>query len=164
MFYKTVVFDSSIEVKYQYQCGNDNYEKIRSCVVYYVNRTHQNQIAALQITVVDFDPEFRAVLTKVDDLAGEIAKNFVNLQYEQKKSSILLHSVNQGIVVVSKSNVGKYDYHYVARDNLAFFRYVKTCFHSVYAVAYAYFSDVILFAFQRLFERRNSTQIWTTKR
>ncbi len=48
-------------------------------------------------------PEFRAVLTKVDDLAGEIAKNFVNLQYEQKKSSILLHSVNQGIVVVSKS-------------------------------------------------------------
>ena len=48
-------------------------------------------------------PEFKAVLTKVDDVAGEIAKNFVNLQYEQKKSSILLHSVNQGIIVVSQS-------------------------------------------------------------
>ena len=48
-------------------------------------------------------PEFKAVLTKVDDIAGEIAKNFVNLQYEQKKSSILLHSVNQGIIVVSQS-------------------------------------------------------------
>ncbi|MDE5911601.1 MAG: hypothetical protein K2H24_04630, partial [Clostridia bacterium] len=48
-------------------------------------------------------PEFRAVLTKVDDIAGDIAKNLVNLQYEQKKSSILLHSVNQGIIVVSQS-------------------------------------------------------------
>ena len=48
-------------------------------------------------------PEFKAVLTKVDDVAGEIAKNLVNLQYEQKKSSILLHSVNQGIIVVSPS-------------------------------------------------------------
>ena len=48
-------------------------------------------------------PEFKAVLTKVDDIAGEIAKNFVTLQYEQKKSSILLHSVNQGIIVVSQS-------------------------------------------------------------
>ncbi len=48
-------------------------------------------------------PEFKAVLTKVDDIAAEIAKNFVNLEYEQKKSSILLHSVNQGIVVVSAS-------------------------------------------------------------
>lgn len=48
-------------------------------------------------------PEFKAVLTKVDDVAGEIAKNFVNLQYEQKKSSILLHSVNQGIIIVSQS-------------------------------------------------------------
>lgn len=48
-------------------------------------------------------PEFKAVLTKIDDLAGEISKNFVNLQYEQKKSSILLQSVNQGIIVVSKS-------------------------------------------------------------
>ncbi len=48
-------------------------------------------------------PEFKAVLTKVDDIAGEIAKNLVNLQYEQKKSSILLHSVNQGIIVVSQS-------------------------------------------------------------
>lgn len=48
-------------------------------------------------------PEFKAVLTKVDDIAGDIAKNLVNLQYEQKKSSILLHSVNQGIIVVSQS-------------------------------------------------------------
>lgn len=48
-------------------------------------------------------PEFKAVLTKVDDVAGEIAKSLVNLQYEQKKSSILLHSVNQGIIVVSQS-------------------------------------------------------------
>ena len=42
-------------------------------------------------------------MTKIDDLAGEISKNFINLQYEQKKSSILLQSVNQGIIVVSES-------------------------------------------------------------
>lgn len=48
-------------------------------------------------------PEFRAVLTKIDDLASEIAKNFTNLKYEQKKSAILLQSVNQGIIVVSKN-------------------------------------------------------------
>ncbi len=48
-------------------------------------------------------PEFKAVLTKIDDLASEIAKNFMSLKYEQKKSSILLQSVNQGIIIVSKS-------------------------------------------------------------
>lgn len=48
-------------------------------------------------------PEFKAVLTKIDDLASEIAKNFMSLKYEQKKSTILLQSVNQGIIIVSKS-------------------------------------------------------------
>lgn len=75
------------------------FEKIEEVLVDINNREY----TPMQVPDKLNFPEFKAVLTKVDDIAAEIAKNFVNLEYEQKKSSILLHSVNQGIIVVSSS-------------------------------------------------------------
>lgn len=75
------------------------FEKIEEVLVDINNREY----TPMQVPEKLNFPEFKAVLTKVDDLAAEIEKNFVNLEYEQKKSSILLHSVNQGIIVVSSS-------------------------------------------------------------
>ncbi|MDE5616706.1 MAG: PAS domain-containing protein, partial [Clostridia bacterium] len=94
-----VIFASYIALTFNIKFATIPFEKIERILVDINNGEYtQSQIPQR----LNF-PEFKAVMTKIDDLAGEISKNFVNLQYEQKKSSILLQSVNQGIIVVSKS-------------------------------------------------------------
>ncbi|MDE7078833.1 MAG: HAMP domain-containing histidine kinase [Clostridia bacterium] len=94
-----VIFASYIALTFNIKFATIPFEKIERILVDINNGEYiQSQIPQ----TLNF-PEFKAVMTKIDDLAGEISKNFINLQYEQKKSSILLQSVNQGIIVVTKS-------------------------------------------------------------
>lgn len=94
-----VIFASYIALTFNIKFATIPFEKIERILVDINNGEYtQSQIPQ----TLNF-PEFKAVMTKIDDLAGEISKNFINLQYEQKKSSILLQSVNQGIIVVSES-------------------------------------------------------------
>lgn len=94
-----VIFASYIALTFNIKFATMPFEKIERILV----DINNGEYTQTQIPQKLNFPEFKAVLTKIDDLAGEISKNFVTLQYEQKKSSILLQSVNQGIIVVSKS-------------------------------------------------------------
>ena len=94
-----VILAAYIALTFNVKIATAPFEKIERMLVDVNNGEYtQSQIPQ----TLNF-PEFKAVLTKIDDLAVETSKNFINLQYEQKKSQILLQSVNQGIIVVSKS-------------------------------------------------------------
>ena len=94
-----VIFASYVALTFNMKFATKPFEKIERMLV----DINNGEYTPSQIPEKFNFPEFKAVLTKIDDLAGEISKNLVNLQYEQKKSSILLQSVNQGIIIVSKS-------------------------------------------------------------
>lgn len=94
-----VILASYIALTLNMKFATIPFEKLESMLV----DINNGEYTPMQVPEKLNFPEFKAVLTKVDDVAGEIAKNLVNLQHEQKKSSILLHSVNQGIIVVSPS-------------------------------------------------------------
>lgn len=94
-----VIIASYIALTFNVKFATIPFEKIEKILVEINNGEYVPSQIPQQLNF----PEFKAVLTKIDDIAGEISKNFLNLKYEQKKSSILLQSVNQGIIVVSKS-------------------------------------------------------------
>lgn len=94
-----VIFASYVALTFNMKFTTKPFEKIERMLV----DINNGEYTSSQIPEKLNFPEYKAVLTKIDDLAGEISKNFVTLQYEQKKSQILLQSVDQGIVIVSKS-------------------------------------------------------------
>lgn len=94
-----VIFVSYLALTFNVKFATIPFEKIEEMLV----DINNGEYTPSQIPDKLNFPEFKAVLTKIDDLASEIAKNFMSLQYEQKKSTILLQSVNQGIIIVSKS-------------------------------------------------------------
>ncbi len=94
-----VIFVSYLALNFNVKFATIPFEKIEEILV----DINNGEYTPSQIPDKLNFPEFKAVLTKIDDLASEIAKNFMSLKYEQKKSSILLQSVNQGIIIVSQS-------------------------------------------------------------
>lgn len=94
-----VIFVSYLALTFNVKFATIPFEKIEEILV----DINNGEYTPSQIPEKLNFPEFKAVLTKIDDLASEISKNFMNLKYEQKKSSILLQSVNQGIIIVSMS-------------------------------------------------------------
>lgn len=94
-----VIFVSYLALTFNVKFATIPFEKIEEILV----DINNGEYTPSQIPEKLNFPEFKAVLTKIDDIASEISKNFMNLKYEQKKSSILLQSVNQGIIIVSMS-------------------------------------------------------------
>lgn len=94
-----VIFVSYLALTFNVKFATIPFEKIEEILV----DINNGEYTPSQIPEKLNFPEFKAVLTKIDDIASEISKNFMNLKYEQKKSSILLQSVNQGIIIISMS-------------------------------------------------------------
>ena len=94
-----VIFVSYLALTFNVKFATIPFEKIEEILV----DINNGEYTPSQIPEKLNFPEFKAVLTKIDDIASEISKNFMNLKYEQKKSSILLQSVNQGIIIVFMS-------------------------------------------------------------